>query len=444
MFVLAMLFLAKFAYAQEVMHLVVLEFSTVGEFDQTLLLNMSDQTRGAALDVFPKQTSMVQVLTRESLMDFVQQQGKDASCIEGECAVDIARNINARFAIVGNAYFQNGTYRVTMKAFDSASNQLLGQEELSAKSASDLLSQVEETSFKLIESTIGPFDPGRKGIQDFRPEPFEVSETPYRILHLNHELLPGATVEVPNTNATCQTDDRNYCSILIDTRKNTGSVDVFVSQAGYKPIIKTVKVSGNKTNIPVQFDFVPVYGILRVDALSPTGAKCRGTVEINGEEIGQTPLSEKILAKSHTLVVDCNGMRGLQEVVVPEAETISVEVSVQAYSSADYSDAQKKLQIHRIIDWGLIGTSGMTAYFAASNFSQSQQAFLDASSIQSANDSNEYQELLTKGTEHIQTTNLNLIVCGVSAGVGVVHYAWLTRQSKKYVEDIEDIRSVSQ
>ena len=52
-------------YAQEVMHLVVLEFSTVGEFDQTLLLNMSDQTRGAALDVFPKQTSKVQVLTRE-------------------------------------------------------------------------------------------------------------------------------------------------------------------------------------------------------------------------------------------------------------------------------------------------------------------------------------------------------------------------------------------
>ena len=108
---------AKIVYAQEVMHLVVLEFSTVGEFDQTLLLQLSDQTRGSALEV--SQTNIMCRLRHESLMDFVHQQGKDASCLAGECAVEIAKNIGAQFVIVGNAYSQNGTYRVTLKAFDS-------------------------------------------------------------------------------------------------------------------------------------------------------------------------------------------------------------------------------------------------------------------------------------------------------------------------------------
>ena len=72
----------------------------------------------------------------------------------------------------------------------------------------------------------------------------------------------------------------------------------------------------------------------------------------------------------------------------------------------------------------------MAAYFATSNFSQGQQAFSDASSIQSANDVEEYQELLTTGAEHIQAANVNVIFCGVSAGLGALHYAWLTRQVK--------------
>ena len=142
----------------ETMHLVVFEFSTVGDFDQALLLQMSDQIREVAIHVFPQQTSSIQVLTRENLMDFVVQQGKSVTDFEGTDPVVIAQNINVRFVIVGNAYFQNGTYRVSMKAFDSETDTLLGQKDLSAKSGGDLLNQIEVTALDLIKTTIGPSD----------------------------------------------------------------------------------------------------------------------------------------------------------------------------------------------------------------------------------------------------------------------------------------------
>ena len=127
--------------------------------------------------------------------------------LAGECAVEIAKNIGAQFVIVGNAYSQNGTYRVTLKAFDSASNQLLGQEDVTSKNANDLLNQVEEVSFKLIEKTIGPFDPTRKGIQNFSPDSYEVDPTPLRIVRLKDDLLQGAKVEVTGQQNQCDVSD---------------------------------------------------------------------------------------------------------------------------------------------------------------------------------------------------------------------------------------------
>ena len=91
-------------------------------------------------------------------------------------------------------------------------------------------------------------------------------------------MLPNAKIEMQGVNGineACQTDGRDHCTILIDTR-DSDSVDLFVSQDGYEPIFKTVKVSGSQTTIPVELDFTPVYGTLRVEALSPTKAKCQG------------------------------------------------------------------------------------------------------------------------------------------------------------------------
>ncbi len=423
--------------------MIVLEFSTEGDFDEALLLQLSDQTREAALDVFPKQTSKIQVLTRESLMDFVQQQGKDSSCLEGECAVDIARNINARFAIVGNAYFQNGTYRVTLKAFDSQNNTLLGQEDLSAKNGIDLLNQVKENSLELIEENIGPFDPGRKGIRDFRPDLFDVPETSYRVVNFSDELLPGAQVKVTGGENVCITTDRNRCSVLVDTAKVGTTVEVDVLQDGYRPIHKTVDVSAVKADSPVSLKFIPVYGMIKVSVVDPYGKPCNGSLRIDGEPVGDTPYLGKHLAKEHTLVVDCRGMGSTATVLIEEQETATIELAVQPFSLEDYENARRKLFLNRALDWGLFTVSGTTASLALSNFSKGQQAFLDASSIESAAESVEYQGLLETGDAYIRTTNVNLILCGISAGLGASHTVFSTRKKKEQLREIEEIRCAS-
>lgn len=428
--------------AQETMHLVVLEFASVGAVDEALLLQLSDQTRGAALSVFPKSTSNVQVLSRESLLDYVQRQGKDASCLDGECAVEVAKNINARFVVTGNVTYQQGTYRVVLKAHDSTSNRLLGQKNISASSSSELLTVLSKDSLLLIEDAIGPFDPGRKGVKDIWVPGFEVARTPYRILNLSDDLLLGASVQIDGREA-CDVSTKDSCAILVDTRQYPSGVSLQITQEGYQPIRKDVDLKGKSDSITVGLRFFPVYGVLRVDSLLPTGGKCSGDVFVDDDKVGSTPWSGKVLAKGHKVVVNCAGMAGTQNIQVEEKKTTDITISVQPYSYDDLRAAQNNLFLHRAIDWGLIALTGTTATIAVRNFSQGQQAYTDASSIQESYEVTEYNELLETGASHIRTSNVNMAVCASSIGVGVIHHLWLTRKSRKHLDDVEKIREAS-
>ena len=124
----------QLAFADESLRLAVLEFESVGKMDPNFMMQLSDETRGGALDVFPPATSKVMVLTRENLLDVLAQDGKDASCIAGECAVGIARSIGARFVIVGSVAKIEGQYSTTIGVYDAESNDLLGQKSMQESS----------------------------------------------------------------------------------------------------------------------------------------------------------------------------------------------------------------------------------------------------------------------------------------------------------------------
>ena len=155
----------QLAFADETLRIAVLEFQTVQEMDPNFMLQLSDETRGGALDVFPPSTSKVSVLTRENLMDVLIQQGKDASCLEGNCAVGIGRNIGARFVVVGSVAQVEGVYRLTLGVYDSDSNDLLGQKSIQESSQVKLLGEVRPFAEGLIEQTLGSFDEGRLGVR---------------------------------------------------------------------------------------------------------------------------------------------------------------------------------------------------------------------------------------------------------------------------------------
>ena len=110
-------FLLPQAQADDIFKLAVLEFGSVGTVDPNFLQQLSDETRGGALEVFPSNTSKFLILTRENMLDVLAKDGKDASCLKGNCAISIGRNINARFVITGNVNLLEKSYSLRFLSF---------------------------------------------------------------------------------------------------------------------------------------------------------------------------------------------------------------------------------------------------------------------------------------------------------------------------------------
>ena len=80
-----------------------LEFRGVGVGD-TVLMILSDAVRTGVLDVTQGKEvdgDELVVMTRENMMDMLNQMGKTAEDCQGECEVEFARNIGADFVISG-------------------------------------------------------------------------------------------------------------------------------------------------------------------------------------------------------------------------------------------------------------------------------------------------------------------------------------------------------
>ena len=66
-------------------HLAVLEFT--GSDNEDLISILSDQARAGALDQLDPMT--YSIITRENMMQILNDMGKDATCIDGACEVDL-------------------------------------------------------------------------------------------------------------------------------------------------------------------------------------------------------------------------------------------------------------------------------------------------------------------------------------------------------------------
>ena len=102
----------------EVKRLAVLEFRS-GAIDSAYLLNLSDQSRRAAVEILSDEEYLI--MTRENMMQILTDMGKDASCMEGTCEVEIGRNVGADVIITGDVLQIESTYVLTLKLYDTLS-----------------------------------------------------------------------------------------------------------------------------------------------------------------------------------------------------------------------------------------------------------------------------------------------------------------------------------
>ena len=134
------------AFAEEIKRVAILEFRGVG-IDQEVLFKLSDQARIAAIEALPKEEYTI--MTRENMLMVLEDMGKDASCMEGSCEVDIARNIGADFVVTGSVMKVDEQFLLTLKLHETREGKLLSGKELRKDQVLELVDETKLMSLYL-------------------------------------------------------------------------------------------------------------------------------------------------------------------------------------------------------------------------------------------------------------------------------------------------------
>ena len=137
------------AFAQvEIKRVAVLEFRGVA-IEEAMLLKLSDQARSAAVDTLSKEEYLI--MTRENMMQVLSDMGKDASCIEGSCEVELGRNIGADLIITGDILKIDASYVLTLKLYETKTGGLLKIKEVEQEGLLPLKNETYTQSMLLLQ-----------------------------------------------------------------------------------------------------------------------------------------------------------------------------------------------------------------------------------------------------------------------------------------------------
>jgi sulfatase modifying factor 1 len=131
--------------------LAVLDFESKLKGDLPEIL--ADQSRAGALDVLdPLKWS---IITRENIVQVLEDMGKDLSCLDGSCEVELGRNIGADIVVSGTLSQVDDLYLLSLKLHDSSSGKLLAMETIKASQQVELVEKTFEGTSNLLAKGLG-------------------------------------------------------------------------------------------------------------------------------------------------------------------------------------------------------------------------------------------------------------------------------------------------
>lgn len=117
---------------------------------------MADAARGGALAGLQDGGAReITVMTSESLEVLLEDMGKGAMCVNGECEVQIARSVGADLVVSGQVVILEATHIVTLKLHETARGSLLDTRHLEAKGQIDALRALRQAASELVVHGLG-------------------------------------------------------------------------------------------------------------------------------------------------------------------------------------------------------------------------------------------------------------------------------------------------
>jgi len=298
--------------------LAVLEFDSPDKsasFDELQLL--TDAFRAAVIDTVG---SRYKVLTRETMAELVPPERME--CFAGKCAAEIGRMLQAPYVMAGNVRRLDGTYILTMEAYESIGGQALGSRQLEGERIRPLLVAVRERSpelvrkwLRLVAAPVVTPDPGGQERAINGGNDFDMGAAEEVIAAFESEP-PGAVVMV---------DGRMVCRSTPCTKSlSVGEHNVSMSLELYEDTARTVRLS--KKDKRVSLTLPALFGTVEVDTV-PAGLP----VAVDGKVVGNAPQSLRLDPGQHAIVVKdrCWQETGEQLVVQRNARR-SVRINAMA------------------------------------------------------------------------------------------------------------------
>jgi hypothetical protein len=149
-----LLLLAALSFAAPLKHVAV--FETQADADSVLnepeLRYLTNELRKLATDELP--AANYSVLTRDNIMALLPPDKNAAECLEGQCLVEVGRNIGANYAVQGTVSKFGALLTVTVEAYETTSGKLLKSFTAESPTVEGFLGAMREKSKPVFEAIL--------------------------------------------------------------------------------------------------------------------------------------------------------------------------------------------------------------------------------------------------------------------------------------------------
>ena len=285
----------SFAFATK--RLAVLEFRGVG-VDEAVLRVMADDVRIGVLEGINKQQvdgHDILVMTHENMMDMLSSMGKTAADCQGECEVEIARNIGADYVISGDMTKIGSLFVLNIKLHETTRGELLAGEQVRKKNIEDMLESSKDAGINVTRKGLDIRGNNSSSSSNFTGGQFNKSTNDDWSVGDDEEEVIVEFKSTPN-GATVYVDGQFICSSTpCQKYLSSGTHDVRFSLQRYGDVQKSFSA---KKGVVVSGDLQPLFGTVRVSSI-PSGI----SIYSGGQKWGSTPFEREVDPGIYTLDV---------------------------------------------------------------------------------------------------------------------------------------------